>query len=147
MIYGNQGSDTLFGGQAADTIFGGQNADVLYGNHGADVIYGNLGADRLHGGQEADTLYGGQGDDSLAGNSGNDLLHGNLGADTFVFSPGSGADTVADYSKAEGDSLQFSSGTEITATATDTGLVLSSGSDTVTLIGIARIDDVNILFQ
>lgn len=146
LLYGNQGSDTLFGGQNADTMCGGQDADILYGNRGADVIYGNRGNDTLHGGQEADTLYGGQGDDSLAGNSGNDLLFGNIGADSFVFTPGSGADTIADYSKAEGDTLQFSSGTEVTSAATETGLTLTAGDVTVSLIGVAKIEDVSILF-
>ena len=146
LIYGNQGSDTLFGGQNADTIFGGQDTDILYGNRGADVVYGNRGNDTLHGGQEADTLYGGQGDDSLAGNSGNDLLFGNLGADTFTFHFGDGNDTVSGYSAAEGDVIQFDAGTNVTSAATETGLTLTAGDVTVSLIGVAKIEDVNILF-
>ena len=164
LIYGNQGSDllrgeggndTVFGGQGADVVYGGadndwlcgnRDNDILYGNTGNDVVYGNLGADMLFGGQGSDTIYGGQGDDTLAGNKGDDLLFGNLGADTFTFHFGDGNDTVSGYNAAEGDVIQFDTGTNVTSAATETGLTLTAGDVTVSLIGVAKIEDVNILF-
>ena len=124
LIYGNLGVDLLSGGDGNDTIFGGQNDgpptagaddaylafrtgieviyggagdDMLYGNLGSDVLYGGTGNDKLFGGQDADTLSGGAGNDTLNGNRGADLLVGGAGWDHFVFTGGSGHDTIADF--------------------------------------------------
>lgn len=94
VVYGNQGIDTISGGADADALYGGQDADILYGNAGGDVLQGNRGNDTLFGGQGADTLQGGEG---------NDILAGGQGADRHVFASASGADTVSDFSSAEGD--------------------------------------------
>lgn len=44
-----------------------------------------------------DTLNGGNGDDALEGGTGNDTLNGNSGNDTYIFSKGSGNDTIEDW--------------------------------------------------
>ena len=44
-----------------------------------------------------DTLNGGSGDDILEGDTGNDFLYGNSGNDTYIFSKGSGNDTIEDW--------------------------------------------------
>ncbi|MGQ9370037.1 DUF4347 domain-containing protein [Azospirillum sp. ST 5-10] len=149
-LYGNQGADTIFGGQDADSLFGGQDSDLLYGQLASDVVYGQLGVDTLFGGQGDDTLFGGQGDDLLFGNVGNDTIVGNLGndtmegndgADTFVFGPLSGADTITDFSGAEGDRLQVAAGTTWTIADGDAGaVVVFSTGDQVTLTGVRAVD-------
>ncbi|WP_420403915.1 DUF4347 domain-containing protein [Nisaea sp.] len=146
LIYGNQSSDLIYGNQGADMLFGGQDADSIYGGQDNDLIYGNKAADMLCGNLGSDTLYGGQDGDTLSGGAGDDLLFGNRGADTFVFAFADGDDTVADYDKAEGDTLQFDAGTTLTSSTTETGLALTADGTTVTLIGVSRIEDVNLLF-
>jgi Ca2+-binding RTX toxin-like protein len=63
----------------------------------------------LQGGTGNEFLYGGGGNDRLTGNAGNDYLAGGTGNDTFVFAPGFGKDTVADFQNTEGvqDIVQF----------------------------------------
>ncbi len=62
----------------------------------------------LNGGWGRDTLNGGTQDDTLRGGPSADLLSGNRGADRFQFFPGDGADTVTDFSEAEGDIIDLS---------------------------------------
>ena len=63
----------------------------------------------LVGGPDADTLTGGAGNDTLEGGSANDILSGGAGSDTFVFAEAgaANADTIVDYSAADGDRLEF----------------------------------------
>jgi Ca2+-binding RTX toxin-like protein len=90
-IYGNGGNDTITGSAAGDTIDGGTGHDVLAG----------LGGD--------DYLSGGDGNDILFGGSGLDHLTGGTGADTFVISNLDAVDVIADYSLADGDTVDLSS--------------------------------------
>jgi Ca2+-binding RTX toxin-like protein len=74
-----------------DTLSGGDGNDMLFGQEGNDVLRGDAG------------------NDILAGGSGNDTLYGGAGADTFLFqSISDGMDTVKDFNKAEGDTLDLS---------------------------------------
>ncbi|HEX6706227.1 MAG TPA: calcium-binding protein [Albitalea sp.] len=90
------------GTAGADQLFGLANADSLDGLEGNDVIRAGAGDDTLQGGAGADTLFGQAGNDVLDGGSDSDLLQGGIGQDTYIFSPGSGHDTVVDT---EGSSL------------------------------------------
>ncbi|PMX38658.1 M10 family metallopeptidase C-terminal domain-containing protein, partial [Pseudomonas sp. MPR-R2A6] len=45
----------------------------------------------------SNALYGTAGNDTIDGLGGDDLLIGLDGADTFVFAPGSGHDTILDF--------------------------------------------------
>ena len=55
-----------------------------------------------------DVLVGGAGADTLTGNAGNDRLTGGAGADRFHFnSMGDGNDTITDFSRAQGDTLDI----------------------------------------
>jgi serralysin len=67
------------------------NIENAAGGRGSDLIIGNDLNNRL---------FGLAGDDTLIGNGGNDRLTGNGGADVFVFSAGSGKDTVVDFDNA-----------------------------------------------
>jgi Ca2+-binding RTX toxin-like protein len=88
-------------------------ANRIDGNVGANAIAGADGADTLNGASDSDTLSGGGGDDLLTGDSGADLLTGGAGADRFVFDDFEsdslrGADTITDFSRAEGDRIDLS---------------------------------------
>lgn len=126
ILRGDRGSDTLVGGRgndrmtgkgAMDDLLGGGGDDYLSGGSGDDFLRGGSGHDRLKGNSGADGLYGGYGDDWLSGGAGSDILSGGRGADLFVFGreltrhtvPQNQADTVIDFSSAEGDRLDFAS--------------------------------------
>ncbi len=76
----------------------------------------------------AETIIGTAAGEDFTGAAGNDTLTGAGGADTFHFSPGSGADTITDFSAANGDELDFNAYTHGTA---DTAAISQSGDDTV----------------
>ncbi|MBN3537828.1 Ig-like domain-containing protein [Sphingomonas pseudosanguinis] len=68
-------------------------------------LNGSSGAnDMLIGGNGNDVLNAGAGDDILLGLTGNDTLTGGTGNDTFVFTKGSGADTITDFTGGAGTS-------------------------------------------
>lgn len=64
--------------------------DVINGQGGNDLLEGLSGDDLLRGGNGDDTLIGGFGLDTLVSGSGDDL---------FLFTPRSGIDTIADFTK------------------------------------------------
>ena len=170
-LYGGSGDDTLSGGNGADKLYGQDGKDRLYGNDGADRIFGGNGNDLLHGGSQNDRLYGDAGADRLIGDTGNDYLSGNSGADRleggdgadiliggteadiFVFTDGTWADRITDFSTQEGDRIMFSEVTTLTsfadaaaaATQTADGLLIATGSGgSVLLDGLLLTDlDVN----
>lgn len=91
----------------------GSGAFTGYGNALANVMTGGAGADTFYGGDGNDRLVGGEGADVLVGGAGADTLTGGVGADTFVYrdlndSTSSGADTIVDFSRADGDSIDLS---------------------------------------
>jgi hypothetical protein len=71
------------------------------------TLDGGVGNDVLTDGAGDAVLLGGAGNDTLTGGAGADSLTGSAGADRFVISATSafGADTIADYSAAQGDVL------------------------------------------
>ncbi|HEX2562073.1 glycosyl hydrolase family 28-related protein [Phenylobacterium sp.] len=134
--HGNMGADTIYGGLGDDWVVGGQDSDLLLGETGDDYIVANLAADTAHGGDGRDTILGGQsddllfgdaGDDYLSGDLGNDLLTGGAGADIFWAASGSGTDRVADFNRAEGDSIRLAPGT--------TYAVRQEGADVIVDLG------------
>lgn len=91
-VFNTAGDRLLVGGtNAADTLFGGNANDTLFGYAGFD------------------TLVGGAGRDVLIGGAGDDTLRGGLGADRFVLGYGDGYDTIADFSRAQGDRIDLRS--------------------------------------
>lgn len=111
------GSATTGTGNALDNMITNQNASgnsTLLGLGGNDRLIGGSGVDRLYGGEGNDELRGGAGDDFLFGGSGADRLLGGLGADRFVFGEGdlsaqrTLADTIMDFSAAQGDRIDLS---------------------------------------
>ena len=82
-------------------------ASYIEGMGGDDSISGGSGNDSLLGGDGQDTVNAGPGNDFILGGGGNDLLSGGLGADIFRLIPGSGNDTILDFSTAQDDLLEF----------------------------------------
>jgi len=113
-IEGAGGHDKLSGAQGHDRLLGGGGDDRLGGGAGADSLVGGGGEDDIVGGAGGDRLSGGAGSDTLTGGAGPDRLEGGVDADHFVFlaasdSPaGEARDTVADFSREEGDKLDLS---------------------------------------
>ena len=102
-LVGRAGADTLEGGIGNDTLQGGAGQDVLLGGEGEDSLFGGDGNDQLDGGADDDffeagagddVVNGGSGDDQINGGAGDDTLTGGTGNDMYVYSAGSGHDTI-----------------------------------------------------
>ena len=102
VLRGEDGHDYIDGGDGDDALAGHAGNDVLIGGAGNDFMYGNGGDDNLSGGTGNDVLKGESGDDVLNGGAGDDYLEGGIGNDTFVFAPGDGNDTLADFTAGAG---------------------------------------------
>ena len=77
------------------------------GTSGRDVLFGGSGNDTLYGYSGNDDLNGGAGNDTLVGGTGSDQLRGGTGADRFVFGAAPEYASINDFSKAEGDKIDF----------------------------------------
>ena len=117
------GSAPTLSPQDQDNIIAGQDAN--------DVIYGEGGND---------TLAGGNGDDLLSGGTGNDILTGGAGNDKYLFSKGSGQDTINSYDTTAGkiDTVRFDYGitpNEVHVSRSGNNLVLAiiGTADTLTI--------------
>ena len=92
-------------GAGDDSVRLGNGDDRVFGEAGDDVLQGLGGSDRVDGGEGADVLIGGRG---------TDMLIGGAGADRFLFGAGdigrsaARADTILDFSSAEGDRIDLS---------------------------------------
>jgi len=108
------------------------------GTDDANVIHGNSGNNKLTGLAGADNLFGGKG---------NDVLIGGADSDTFHFGTGDGSDTVKDFTQMA-DTIDVSKWTGMNSLAEikshavndDTGVVITKGDDSLTLIGVHRAD-------
>ena len=137
-LTGGTGADTLRGGDGGDSLSGGAGDDVhLNGNAGADYVSGGDGNDTVYGGKDNDTLLGDAGNDRLSGDLGNDQLTGGAGADQFVFRAGAGADTVTDFSLAQGDKVLLATGTAYTNAVVGGNVVITVADATITLTGVS----------
>jgi Ca2+-binding RTX toxin-like protein len=137
-ISGGDGSDTLRGGPDSDTVSGGAGNDAhLNGNVGADSVSGGAGDDSVYGGKDNDTIAGDDGNDRLSGDLGADQMTGGAGADTFVIRAGFGADTVTDFSAAQGDKILLATGATYTTALVGGNEVITVGDATLTLTGVS----------
>ncbi|WLI90254.1 Ig-like domain-containing protein [Massilia sp. R2A-15] len=101
VITGNDGIDSLAGGDGNDSLDGGAGNDSLNGGNGDDFVDGGIGDDLVQGGAGADRLVGNAGNDAMLGGKGDDVLDGGSGNDLFVFSLGSGHDTILGFKPGE----------------------------------------------
>ncbi len=150
-LYGGNGNDRLFGNDGLDRLFGGNDNDLLHGGAHNDRLYGDSGSDRLIGGTGNDYLLGGSGSDRLEGGDGADILIGGTEADVFVFTDGTWADRVTDFSTVEADRISFTDVTtlnsfaDVTAAATDTidGLLIQTGNGGSILLETVLLSDLD----
>jgi Ca2+-binding RTX toxin-like protein len=139
-----EGSDVVrtsvsftLGGNIETLILDGTSNISGGGNSQANAITGNSGDNTLSGGGGNDTLKGMNGADILVGGTGNDILVGGAGADTFAILQESviqshlggtvEADTISDFSTAEGDKLDLSAIDADSSAAGDQAFHLVSG--------------------
>jgi Ca2+-binding RTX toxin-like protein len=87
-VDGNGGNDIIHAGSGNDVAIGGDGHDFLTGGTGNDILIGENGAD---------ALFGGSGSDVITGGAGRDQINGGSGADRFVFTTGSGHDTLTGF--------------------------------------------------
>ena len=134
-LNGNSGNDTLDGGDGADKMYGGTGNDTYFVDNlgdrayettsgasgGSDMVASSvaftlgsniedlnlIGSGNISGvGNSLDnTIDGNSGNNNLTGAGGNDTLTGSGGSDLFIFAPGSGADSVNDFSAAANDRI------------------------------------------
>ena len=113
------------GGSYAERIFGATSTDriVYTGTLGAELAGSSTGINSgddfiqshssancaLYGHDGNDVLAGGFGDDYICGGTGNDLLIGRSGYDAFVFTGGSGSDSIDDFTSGEDMILVYGS--------------------------------------
>jgi Ca2+-binding RTX toxin-like protein len=97
---------------SGDTLTGIEN---VIGSGGNDWLRGDGGANTLTGNAGNDTLEGNAGNDLLIGGARKDTLTGGAGADRFGYAAigdstvGAAADTIADFSHAQGDRIDLAS--------------------------------------
>jgi Ca2+-binding RTX toxin-like protein len=127
-------------GTGNDLLLGGEGRDELHGEDGDDLLVGGSGNDRL------DTAFLGPFGGSSIDTTGDDVLVGGPGADLFGFgqtvtpflTKGPGHDTVADFSRGDGDRIQLSydrvaSFGELLARVADGRIRESAGCGTLSL--------------
>ncbi|ATE60082.1 hypothetical protein CCZ27_09085 [Thauera sinica] len=103
---------------------------LLIGDNGANTLTGGSADEALYGNGGADTIAGGAGSDLIVGGGGDDTLTGGLGADIFRFISGeSGADTVTDFTKSQGDKLDLS------------GILLGMGATADNIAGFVQLSN------
>ncbi len=105
VIRGKGDDDIVNSGAGNDHVSGGKGWDVINAGEGDDWISGGAGDDAIMGGAGRDDIQGGQGDDMIGGGSGNNSLSGGRGNDVFVFSKGSGRDTISDFDNRSDDRI------------------------------------------
>lgn len=107
MFIGSGLRDRLKGDSSPNVLDGNTGNDLLEGRSGNDRLLGHSGADTLRGGAGVDRLAGHRGNDLLIGGTGNDRLSGGAGADRFRLTSTNGVDTIGDFSRTQGDSLEI----------------------------------------
>ncbi|HEY0623756.1 hypothetical protein [Sphingomonas sp.] len=177
-LYGEDGDDTLYGGQQTDRLYGGAGKDLLVGDtewisslaardtldggDGDDVLIGDGMSMTANGVGGADTLIGGLGNDVLHGDAmtmaagargGNDKLTGGGGSDRFVFTRGSGADEITDFTRGgvEADRIDLSAFDvayeALRFTTSSAGVTIQlGGADTIFVRGVTSLDQNDFVF-
>lgn len=107
------------------------NVKITCNDFGNSVKSGK-GSDTLTGGKGADTLDGGAGNDVLIGALGDDILKGGDGRDIFIYTAGSGNDTISDYKTGQ-DTIKIAGGTISNSTIKGSNVIWTIGNGTLTI--------------
>lgn len=140
------GNINAYGSNVDNNINGNSGDNTLTGEAGNDTLNGGDGNDNLVGGSGNDILRGGNGNDRLEGGTGNDMLNGGAGDDLFVFVPGSGNDTIQDFTFGAGsvdkiDILNygfadFAAIIAVTSDVSGSAVIHLTATDSITLLGV-----------
>ncbi|MCP3391766.1 Ig-like domain-containing protein [Bradyrhizobium sp. CCGB12] len=173
---GMAGNDSITGnGSTRIAFYNAQNGvtvDLIAGNsHGtvagdladvgtdtfADVnaVRGSTFGDVILGDANANALDGRDGNDRIDGRAGADTLTGGNGSDTFVYADGGGADTITDFDRTQGDTIDLTGMSGIftladvqaksTVSAGNT-IINFGGGNTLTLIGVTSLQQSDFVF-
>ncbi|RXG85150.1 hypothetical protein EAS61_36810, partial [Bradyrhizobium zhanjiangense] len=122
---------------------------------GVNAVRGSSFADVILGDANANTLDGRDGNDRIDGRGGADTLTGGNGSDTFVYADGGGADTITDFDRSQGDTIDLTGLSGIftfadvqsksTLSAGNTIINFGSGN-TLTLIGVTSLQQSDFIF-
>lgn len=148
-VASGSGDDIVFVGTGDDVVKAGGGHDYVATREGNDAIKAGGGRDTVEAGSGEDLLLGGGGHDRLDGGTGDDVLNGGNGKDTFVFTLGTGTDTIEDFGTGN-DTIELdfamgaSSFTDISNASAQVGndLVITLGSDAIILADTA-LNDLN----
>ena len=127
-----------------DTFLGRDHNDAVFGAGGDDYLSGGGGDDQLDGGSGNDALLGGAGNDVLISGAGSDMLTGGSGSDVFVI--GTGNTVVTDFTAEDlldMTTIPMGPSPDIDAMSSldsNGDLVISNGTDSVTLVGLDESD-------
>ncbi|WP_258767759.1 S-layer family protein [Bradyrhizobium arachidis] len=122
---------------------------------GVNAVRGSAFADVILGDANANTLDGRDGNDRIAGRGGADTLTGGNGADTFVYADGDGADTITDFDRTQGDTIDLTglsglftlADVQSKATVSGGNTIINVGSgNTLTLIGVTSLQQSDFIF-
>ncbi|WP_164940881.1 Ig-like domain-containing protein [Bradyrhizobium zhanjiangense] len=122
---------------------------------GVNAVRGSSFADVILGDANANTLDGRDGNDRIDGRGGADTLTGGNGSDTFVYADGGGADTITDFDRSQGDTIDLTGLSGIftfadvqsksTLSAGNTIINFGSGN-TLTLMGVTSLQQSDFIF-
>ncbi|MBB4427364.1 Ca2+-binding RTX toxin-like protein [Bradyrhizobium sp. CIR48] len=122
---------------------------------GVNAVRGSAFADVILGDANANALDGRDGNDRIDGRGGADTLTGGNGADTFVYADSDGADTITDFNRTQGDTIDLTglSGfftladvqSKVTVSGGNTIIDVGSGN-TLTLIGVTSLQQSDFIF-
>ena len=122
---------------------------------GVNAVRGSAFADVILGDANANALDGRDGNDRIDGRGGADTLTGGNGADTFVYADGDGADTITDFNRTQGDTIDLTAlsglftlaDVQSKATVSGGNTIIDVGSgNTLTLIGVTSLQQSDFIF-
>ena len=151
--------DNATAGVTVDLATGNANGDASVGHDtfvGVNRVFGTNFNDTILGSSASDFLDGGNGNDTLNGLGGSDSLTGEGGADTFNYADGGGADTITDFNRAQGDTIDvrgvagIATFADIQSRATVNAgntVVDFGGGNTLTLIAVTSLLQSDFIFR
>ncbi len=151
--------DNATAGVTVDLATGNASGDASVGHDtfvGVNNVFGTNFNDTILGSSANEFLDGGNGNDTLNGFGGSDSLTGEGGADTFNYADGGGADTITDFNRAQGDTIDvrgvagIATFADIQSRATVSAgntVIDFGGGNTLTLIAVTSLLQSDFIFR